>query len=99
MRPVAAPGSPPPCNAEAEKRAAFLHLLHREKEANCRFVSPSALFEPGNRQVPLGSERISGRSGGQELDLVRGFPEDFAVTVAGEIEQAAQVRQRFTVGY
>src|ERR1700742_2585730 len=46
---VKTPNFPAAYKAEAERGAAFLDRLGREKQLNWTFLSPSALFEPGNR--------------------------------------------------
>ena len=83
--------------AEAEKGAAFLDRLQREKELNWTFLSPSALFEPGSRtgKFRLGDDQLLVDSAGKSWISF----EDFAVAMADEIERPAHARKRFTVGY
>jgi uncharacterized protein len=97
VRLVTTPNFPAQYKAEAEKGAAFLDRLQREKELNWTFLSPSALFEPGSRtgKFRLGDDQLLVDSAGKSWISF----EDFAVAMADEIERPAHVRKRFTVGY
>ena len=77
--------------------ADFLDLLGREKELNWTFLSPSALFVPGERtgKFRLGTDQLLTAADGKSWISF----EDFAVALADEIERPAHIRQRFTVGY
>jgi len=97
VRLVTTPGFPAQYKAEAEKGADFLDLLQQEKALNWTFLSPSALFAPGNRtgKFRLGTDRLlTGADGKSWISF-----EDFAVALADEIERPAHIRRRFTVGY
>ena len=97
VRLVTTPGFPVAYKAEAEKGAAFLDLLRAEKELNWTFLSPSALFTPGERtgKFRLGTDQLLTATDGKSSISF----EDFAVALADEIERPAHIRQRFTVGY
>jgi putative NADH-flavin reductase len=97
VRLVTTPGFPLAYKAEAEKGAAFLDRLGQEKDLNWTFLSPSALFEPGNRtgEFRLGADQLLVDSAGKSWISF----EDFAVAMADEIERPAHIRRRFTVGY
>jgi uncharacterized protein len=97
VRLVTTPNFPPQYKAEAEKGAAFLDLLRAEKELNWTFLSPSALFVPGERtgKFRLGTDQLLTASDGKSWISF----EDFAVALADEIERPAHIRQRFTIGY
>jgi uncharacterized protein len=97
VRLVTTPNFPVQYKAEAEKGAAFLDRLQREKELNWTFLSPSALFEPGSRtgKFRLGDDQLLVDSAGKSWISF----EDFAVAMADEIERPAHARKRFTVGY
>jgi uncharacterized protein len=97
VRLVTTPGFPPQYKAEAEKGAAFLDLLAQEKELNWTFLSPSALFAPGERTAKfrLGTDQLLTAADGKSWISF----EDFAVALADEIERPAHIRKRFTVGY
>ena len=68
-----------------------------EKELNWTFLSPSALFVPGERtgKFRLGTDQLLTAPDGKSWISF----EDFAVALADEIERPAHIRQRFTVGY
>ena len=97
VRLVTTPGFPVAYKAEAEKGAAFLDLLRGETELNWTFLSPSALFTPGERtgRFRLGTDQLLTATDGKSSISF----EDFAVALADEIERPAHIRQRFTVGY
>jgi len=97
VRLVTTPGFPVAYKAEAEKGGAFLDLLRAEKELNWTFLSPSALFTPGQRtgKFRLGTDQLLTADDGKSWISF----EDFAVALADEIERPAHIRQRFTVGY
>ncbi|HZR74615.1 NAD(P)-dependent oxidoreductase [Bradyrhizobium sp.] len=97
VRLVTTPNFPQQYKAEAEKGAAFLDRLGREKGLNWTFLSPSALFDFGSRtgKFRLGGEQLLVDSVGKSWISF----EDFAVAMADEIERPAHVRARFTVGY
>jgi uncharacterized protein len=94
---VTTPNFPAQYKAEAEKGGAFLDLLRQEKELNWTFLSPSALFAPGERtgRFRLGTDQLlTGADGKSWISF-----EDYAVALADEIERPAHIRRRFTVGY
>jgi putative NADH-flavin reductase len=97
VRLVTTPNFPAQYKAEAEKGAAFLDLLRAEKDLNWTFLSPSALFVPGERtaRFRLGTDQLLTAADGKSSISF----EDFAVALADEIERPAHVKQRFTVGY
>ena len=97
VRLVTTPGFPAQYKAEAEKGGDFLDLLRQERELNWTFLSPSALFVPGERtgRFRLGTDQLlTGADGKSWISF-----EDFAVALADEIDRPAHIRRRFTVGY
>lgn len=97
VRLVTTAGFPAQYKAEAEKGGAFLDLLRQERELNWTFLSPSALFAPGERtgRFRLGTDQLlTGADGKSWISF-----EDYAVALADEIERPAHIRRRFTVGY
>ena len=94
---VTTPNFPAQYKAEAEKGGAFLDLLRQEKQLNWTFLSPSALFVPGERtgKFRLGTDQLLTASDGKSWISF----EDFAVALADEIERPAHIKRRFTVGY
>ncbi|OZI15961.1 3-beta hydroxysteroid dehydrogenase [Bordetella genomosp. 7] len=91
------PDFPDVYRPEARAGVAFLETLRQETALDWTFLSPSALFMPGER---TGSFRV----GGDEL-LADGegkswiSMEDYAIALADELEAPRHVRRRFTVGY
>lgn len=92
-----APGFPAIYAKEARAGGAFLDRLKQEATLDWTFLSPSALFQPGERTGKF-------RLGGDQL-LVDGqgkswiSMEDFAIALVDELETPAHSRKRFTVGY
>ena len=75
----------------------FLNALRTETELEWTFLSPSAMFVPGERtgQFRLGKDALLvGEDGKSWISY-----EDFAVALLDELEQPQHVRARFTVGY
>jgi len=97
VRLVTTPSFPVAYKAEAEKGAAFLDLLRAERELNWTFLSPSALFTPGERtgKFRLGTDQLLTAPDGKSWISF----EDFALALADEIEHPVHIRRRFTVGY
>jgi putative NADH-flavin reductase len=97
VRLVTTPNFPAQYQAEAAKGAAFLDRLRQEPQLNWTFLSPSALFVPGERtgEFRLGTDQLLVAADGKSWISF----EDFAVALADEIERPAHFRQRFTVGY
>ncbi|PLT17987.1 NAD(P)-dependent oxidoreductase [Ralstonia mannitolilytica] len=83
--------------AEASAGRDFLNALRNETELNWTFVSPSALFEPGERtgHFRIGKDTLLVDANGKSW----GSMEDFAIAFLDEAEKPAHARQRFTVGY
>jgi putative NADH-flavin reductase len=94
---LATPTFPAAYRPEALAGAAFLDALRAETDLNWTFISPSALFGPGER---IGKFRVGGD---QLLTDVEGKSrisfEDFAIALVDELEKPAHCRTRFTVGY
>ncbi|QWG18651.1 NAD(P)-dependent oxidoreductase [Bradyrhizobium sediminis] len=82
--------------AEAAAGGVFLDLLRQETSLDWTFLSPSALFVPGERtgKFRLGGDRLLSNEKGSSISF-----EDYAVAMADEIEKPAHSRKRFTVGY
>ena len=90
------PEFPAQYRAEALAGAAFLDLLRTVEDLEWTFVSPSALFVPGERtgRFRLGEDQLLAGPDGSRISF-----EDFAIAMADEIEKPAHIRRRFTVGY
>jgi putative NADH-flavin reductase len=82
--------------AEAAAGGVFLDLLRQEPVLDWTFLSPSAMFVPGERtgKFRLGSDQLLVNDKGSSISF-----EDYAIALADEIEKPAHSRQRFTVGY
>jgi putative NADH-flavin reductase len=90
------PGFPAIYKAEAAAGSAFLDLLRQETKLDWTFLSPSAMFVPGERtgKFRLGGDQLLANEKGSSISF-----EDYAVAMADEIEKPAHSRERFTVGY
>jgi putative NADH-flavin reductase len=82
--------------AEAAAGGVFLDLLRQEPVLDWTFLSPSAMFVPGERtgKFRLGRDQLLINDKGSHISF-----EDYAVALADEVEKPAHSRQRFTVGY
>lgn len=96
QRLVDQPDFPAQYKAEALRGAEFLDLLKTTGDLDWTFLSPSALFVPGERtgKFRLGKDQLLTTDKGSSISY-----EDFAIAMADEIENLKHVRQRFTVGY
>ncbi|MDZ7281658.1 NAD(P)-dependent oxidoreductase [Sphingomonas sanguinis] len=90
------PNFPEAYKAEASAGADFLDLLRGVEDLEWTFLSPSAMFVPGERtgQFRLGTDTLLSNEQGSSISF-----EDYAIALADEIEQPRHIRQRFTVGY
>ncbi|TBW54646.1 NAD(P)-dependent oxidoreductase [Marinobacter halodurans] len=90
------PEFPVEYKAEATAGTVFLDALKAVDDLDWTFLSPSALFVPGERTgaFRLGKDELLVGENGSSISY-----EDFAVAMVDEIERPAHVQQRFTVGY
>lgn len=90
------PEFPEVFKTEATKGAEFLDEIQKETNLNWSFLSPSALFGPGERtgKFRLGKDTLLTSENGSHISY-----EDYAVALVDEIENPQHSRQRFTVGY
>ncbi|MBS7699786.1 MULTISPECIES: NAD(P)-dependent oxidoreductase [unclassified Chelatococcus] len=93
---VTTPDFPSAYKAEAVKGGDFLKRLRGIDDLDWTFLSPSALFVPGERtgQFRLGKDELLTNDRGSSISF-----EDYAVALVDEVENPAHIRQRFTVGY
>jgi len=93
---VTTPDFPEQYKPEALAGSKFLELLRHEKELDWTFLSPSALFVPGERtgKFRLGKDQLLTNEKGSSISF-----EDYAIALVDEVEKPAHSRQRFTVGY
>ena len=92
-----APEFPDIYKVEALAGRDFLNVLRTENEQDWTFLSPSALFVPGERtgKFRLGTdELLIGANGESKISM-----EDFAMALVDELENPKHSRQRFTIGY
>lgn len=91
------PEFPDAYKPEARAGVVFLDVLRQEKVLNWTFLSPSALFEPGERtgKFRLGDDVLLADDEGKSWISM----EDYAIALADEIETPRHTRRRFTVGY
>jgi putative NADH-flavin reductase len=90
------PNFPAEYKAEATAGAEFLEVLKQVDDLDWTFLSPSALFVPGERtgEFRLGKDELLIGENGSSISY-----EDYAIAMVDEIEAPAHVGQRFTVGY
>jgi len=94
---VDTPNFPAAYKAEALAGRTFLDALRGEKELDWTFISPSALFEPGERTGKFrigGDQLLADAAGASRITM-----EDYAIALVDEIESPQHSRRRFTVGY
>ncbi|MEE1610119.1 NAD(P)-dependent oxidoreductase [Microvirga sp. CF3016] len=96
VRLVDTPDFPSAYKAEATAGAIFLDLLRQERDLEWTFISPSAMFVPGERtgRFRLGKDQLLTNEQGSSISF-----EDYAIALVDEVEKPAHSRQRFTVGY
>jgi putative NADH-flavin reductase len=82
--------------AEASAGGDFLDLLRQQPALDWTFLSPSAMFVPGERtgKFRIGGDQLLSNAQGSSISF-----EDYAIALADEIEKPAHSRRRFTVGY
>lgn len=93
---VDTPEFPAIYKAEAMAGAAFLDRLRKETQIDWTFLSPSAMFVPGERtgKFRLGADQLLVNDKGSSISF-----EDYAIAMVDELEKPAHSRRRFTVGY
>lgn len=82
---------------EARAGVVFLDTLRQENVLQWTFLSPSAIFEPGERtgKFRLGDDTLLVDGAGKSWISM----EDFAIALVDELETPKHTRSRFTVGY
>jgi putative NADH-flavin reductase len=90
------PDFPAEYKPEASKGATFLEFLKTVNDLEWTFLSPSALFVPGERtgRFRVGKDELLVSDAGSSISF-----EDYAIAMVDEIERPKHIRQRFTVGY
>jgi putative NADH-flavin reductase len=82
--------------AEASAGNVFLDMLRQQPALDWTYLSPSAVFAPGERtgKFRIGGDQLLANDKGSSISF-----EDYAIALADEIEKPAHSRRRFTVGY
>ena len=93
---VDTPDFPAEYKAEATAGGVFLDALRGTDDLDWTFLSPSAMFVPGERtsKFRLGTDQLLVNDDGSSISF-----EDYAIALVDELEKPVHVRQRFTVGY
>ena len=93
---VETPQFPAAHKAEAAKGGEFLELLRKQKDLEWTFLSPSAMFVPGERtgKFRLGKDQLLTGASGSSISY-----EDYAIAAVDELEKPGHIGERFTVGY
>ncbi|MCT7374085.1 NAD(P)-dependent oxidoreductase [Chelativorans salis] len=96
VRLLDSPDFPDAYRAEATAGAEYLKRLREVTVLDWTFLSPSALFVPGERtgQFRLDKDQLLTSDSGSSISF-----EDYAIAMVDEIEKPHHIRQRFTVGY
>ncbi len=96
QRLVDQPDFPEQYKAEASAGTTFLDQLKTVDDLDWTFLSPSAMFVPGERtgEFRLGKDELLATDEGSSISF-----EDYAIAMVDEIENPQHPRQRFTVGY
>ncbi|MGR2738130.1 NAD(P)-dependent oxidoreductase [Billgrantia sp. Q4P2] len=90
------PDFPAEYKGEASAGVVFLERLRTVEDLDWTFLSPPALFVPGERtgNFRLGKDALLSNENGSSISF-----EDYAIALIDELERPAHIRQRFTVGY
>ena len=90
------PEFPEAYKPEAAGGVIFLGQLKTAADLEWTFLSPSAMFVPGEwtGKFRLGKDTLLSNENGSSISF-----EDYAIAFADELENPAHIRQRFTVGY
>ncbi len=90
------PQFPEAYKREGAAGGVFLDKLKAAPDLEWTFLSPSAMFVPGERtgKFRLGGDQLLVGEKGSSISF-----EDYAIAAVDELETPRHVRQRFTVGY
>jgi putative NADH-flavin reductase len=96
VRLIDTPQFPAAYKAEASAGGVFLDKLRAVQDLDWTFLSPSAMFVPGERtgKFRLGKDQLLANDKGSSISF-----EDYAIAAVDELEAPKHIRQRFTVGY
>jgi len=91
------PGFPEAYRPEATAGLHVLNILRATADVDWTFLSPSAIFAPGERTGIFrldGDQLLTDATGKSHISM-----EDFAIAMVDELEHPLHRRRRFTVGY
>jgi putative NADH-flavin reductase len=90
------PQFPAAYKPEASAGGVFLDRLRATSDLDWTFLSPAAMFVPGERtgKFRLGKDELLANEKGSSISF-----EDYAIAAVDELEAPKHIRQRFTVGY
>lgn len=93
---IDSPDFPQAYRAEATAGTVFLDKLKAVTDLDWTFLSPSAVFAPGERTgtFRLGKDDLLATEAGSSISF-----EDYAIALVDELENPQNIRARFTVGY
>jgi putative NADH-flavin reductase len=96
VRLIDTPQFPAAYKAEASAGGVFLDKLRAVQDLDWTFLSPSAMFVPGERtgKFRIGKDQLLANDKGSSISF-----EDYAIAAVDELETPKHIRQRFTVGY
>lgn len=94
---IESPHFPEIYKVEAAAGAVFLDKLRAQSAVPWTYISPPAIFIPGERtgKFRLGLDNLIADAAGTSTVSM----EDYAIALADEIQKPAHLNQRFTVGY
>jgi putative NADH-flavin reductase len=96
LKVIDTPNFPAEYKPEAAAGGVFLDTLRTVTDLDWTFLSPSAMFVPGERtgKFRIGQDQLLTNEQGSSISL-----EDYAIALVDELEAPTHLRQRFTVGY
>ncbi|MCF8999560.1 NAD(P)-dependent oxidoreductase [Acinetobacter nectaris] len=93
---IDSPNFPQEYRSEAEPGCVYLDQLKQVQDLDWTFVSPSALFQPGERtgKFRIAKDTLISNEQGSQISA-----EDYAIAFVDALEKKQYIRERFTVGY
>lgn len=93
---IDSPNFPQEYRSEAEPGCVYLDQLKQVQDLDWTFVSPSALFQPGERtgKFRIAKDMLISNEQGSQISA-----EDYAIAFVDALEKKQYIRERFTVGY
>ncbi|MCF9045468.1 NAD(P)-dependent oxidoreductase [Acinetobacter nectaris] len=93
---IDSPNFPQEYRSEAEPGCVYLEQLKQVQDLDWTFVSPSALFQPGERtgKFRIAKDTLISNEQGSQISA-----EDYAIAFVDALEKKQYIRERFTVGY